>query len=120
MIIHGIAFGWFETGLEGTVWAIQENDSPGYDGLYVVEEGDHLCLISPEGNTVFEGIIDPDHSSGPEGKLRGRNQPTSCGHWIHWYQRGFNPDAWGRFFLSDNHRAVLTRSESTNKKVPQD
>lgn len=112
MIIEGLLEDWFETGLEGTVWVIQKNGEPGFNGLQIIEGGDHLKITSPNGDIVFDGVIEPDTTVGDDGKRIGRNQPTSCGRWIHWYQRGFDPDTWGNFFFSGDHCATLTRQDA--------
>jgi hypothetical protein len=112
MIIEGVLDDWFETGLEGTVWVIQENGLSGFDGLHIINKGDHLKITASTGETVFDGIIEPETAVGDDGKRMGRHQPTSCGRWIHWFQRGFDPDVWGNFFFSGGHRALLNRSDS--------
>ncbi len=56
MRVEGVLFGWIETGLEGTVWALQADNDPGYDGLFVLDEGDHLVIISPA-KEVCIGLI---------------------------------------------------------------
>lgn len=111
MIVEGLLFDWFETGLEGVVWVVQAEGIPGCGGLHAIREGDHLKIIAPNDDVVFNDVIQPSRLAGEDSKRIGRDQPISCGRWIHWYQQGFHPDAWGRFFFSEDHRAILTRSD---------
>ncbi len=92
---------WFETGLEGVVWALIESGRKGYAGLHVIEEGDHLTIIDRASNVLWQGIIECDREIGrrsrpPNSKLI---QQTALGCWVHWIQRGFEPDAWAKFFI---------------------
>ena len=38
MQVDGKLFGWFETGLEGIVWALEQDRVAGCDGLFIIEE----------------------------------------------------------------------------------
>jgi hypothetical protein len=84
MRVEGTLFGWFETGLEGTVWALQADNDPGYGGLFVLDEGDYLVIISPSEEFLFSGYIVQDTEIGrtqrPFSKVA---QPTAKGRWIH-------------------------------------
>ena len=64
MEYKGILFGWFETGNEGTSFALQEFEhisedgkSWSYDGLQVMYPGDHL-VIKCEGKEIFSGVLE--------------------------------------------------------------
>ena len=75
-----------------------------YDDLVDVEEGDRLTVFMPDGETVaFGGVIDPDFEVGfqPYPMNPDLGQQCSCGFWVHWIQRGWDPDMWGRLFLRD-------------------
>lgn len=66
MQIEGKLFGWFETGLEGLVWALEQEGIAGYDGLFIIEEGDHLVISSPSGQVLFDDYIVTDTELGKE------------------------------------------------------
>lgn len=62
--IKGLLHGFCETGTEGTLPAIQEYEYIkdgcwASEGLYFVDPGDHLTIISPENNeTLFSDVIE--------------------------------------------------------------
>ena len=44
--ITGRLFVWAETGTEGAYWALQDDRHPqSYEGLYEIDEGDHLTIL---------------------------------------------------------------------------
>ena len=55
MKIIGVLEPYFETGTEGTVWSIFEDGKEGYDGLHMIEEGDHLTIYGENNEVLFEG-----------------------------------------------------------------
>jgi len=111
MRVEGTLFGWFETGLEGTVWALQADGDPGYEGLFVIDEGDHLVITSPAQEVLFSGRIEQDTETGKAARpFTGILQPQAKGRWIHWTQKGYKPDDWAMLFFSETNRAVLTKS----------
>lgn len=111
MRVEGTLFGWFETGLEGTVWALQIDGEPSYDRLFVIEEGDHLVITSPDQEILFSGYIEQDTEAGKAARpFTGILQPQAKGIWIHWTQKGYAPDDWAALFLSETNRAVLTKN----------
>lgn len=115
MRVEGILFGWFETGLEGTVWALQADNDPGYEGLFVIDDGDHLVIISPSEEILFSGYIVQDIEIGKAQRpFSAVVQPKAKGRWIHWTQKGYTPDDWAILFLSETNRAVLTKSTQSD------
>ena len=85
---EGVLFDWFETGLEGIVWALQVDGTKSYDGLRVIEEGDHLTIIGKKGRVLWQGIIRCDRKTGRIPRLTNTTfkQQTALGYWIHWVQ----------------------------------
>ena len=111
---QGQLFGFFETGTEGVLWALQIEDKSGYEGLILLEKGDHLTIYSSDHTEVFNGIIKPDRSIG----LKQRPgvsifQATALGLWIHWTQEGFDPDVWATFFKDKGFTGILLREKVT-------
>lgn len=110
MQIEGKLFGWFETGLEGVIWALEQEEIAGYDGLFIIEEGDHLVISSPTGEVLFDGYIVADVEIGKKQRPFSKiNQPQAKGLWIHWTQKGFSPDKWAELFISGVNHGLLTK-----------
>lgn len=109
-----------ETGTEGFIWMLYKNgfeDAKGmrsYDGLENIEQGDNLVIYGASGEIVFDGIIDPDVEAGwtEFPALKGHGQPTALGCWIHWTQRGWNPDDWARMFFDKLRAELIKKSEA--------
>lgn len=116
-VITGVLEDFFETGTEGVVWSVYDEDERGYDGLHTIAEGDYLTILDQLGRRRWAGQIRCDRQSGwKEYPLNpGYGQPVALGHYVHWTQKGFKPDEWARFFIRPNHdrlRAILRRKPS--------
>ena len=116
MRITGTASVYDETGCEGVRWIVQPDETPAgvdpRDAMVHIESGDHLVLTDHAGTVVFDGVIDEDRETGWVEYERnpGYGQPVALNRYIHWTQRGFLPDQWAAFFLSETLRAVLERA----------
>ncbi len=113
----GVLDPYFETGTEGIVWSLCEDGKEGYDGLNILEKGDQLKVYGEKGNILFDGVIDPDWKAGWKEypKNPGHGQPCALGYWIHWTQRGWEPDLWARLFIRRKDEKPL-RAELTKCK----
>lgn len=60
----GVLIDWFETGLEGVVWALKEDGVEGYEGIHVIEAGDELTVFSRGRVVLWQGIIRCDRMIG--------------------------------------------------------
>jgi hypothetical protein len=113
-IIEGVLEDFFETGTEGIIWSVLNDDDRGYDALYPIEEGDHLTIQDQLGRKLWSGKIRCDYKTGwrryPLNPKHG--QPCALGHWIHWTQRGFKPDDWAQYFIRPQYarmRGILRK-----------
>jgi len=100
-LIEGWLIDFFETGSEGTHWALEDEFNSSYDALHIMEEGDSLTIQDELGVQLWSGKIKCDRKSG---RIRfpknpDYDQPCALGRWIHWTQDGFKPDDWARFFI---------------------
>jgi hypothetical protein len=112
--VEGTLFGWFETGHEGTVWALLVDNEPRYENLFLIEDGDHLVISSPSKEILFSGYILKDTEIGKAARpFSGVLQPKAKGYWIHWTQKGFTPDDWAALFLDETNTGVLMKSRKS-------
>ena len=124
--LKGVCFLFSETGTEGGWWAIQEDGFVtddgdwAYEGLQCLEEGDDFTVYADDGSALFDGIIHRDTRTGaiPRLVIHGDKladhptwkQQVVGGMWVHWTQRGVDPEAWGRLFTG-NKRCLVRREE---------
>jgi len=90
-------------------------------GKKVLEVGDYQ-LRWYEGGVLFHDTIHRDSKTGRiprqvlrNGKLvndRTWKQQVVGGMWVHWVQKGMDPEAWGELFVGDK-RCMLKRSVAT-------
>lgn len=106
--IIGTPYAYAETGTEGFYWSvtedgIEEMKSP-YDGLHLLEEDDHLMITNKEGQVLFEGVIKKDTETGkiPRPFNPSYLQQVAGGVWVHWIQKGFDPDIWADLFADNS------------------
>ena len=104
--VTGFLDDFFETGCEGTYWSLDLDDpdnianSP-YQRLFILEKDDHLEVYDIRGQHILTVDIDPDYETGYASYPRNPSdgQPIALGRWIHWTQKGWNPDEWARLFI---------------------
>lgn len=117
----GVIKEFFETGCEGLMWVLQKDGVVNYyDALVFIEAGDHLKVFAEDGLILFDGVVKPDYKAGWMEYPRnpGSGQPQALGFWIHWTQKGWEPDEWAKLFLhqylEDGNKQPL-RAEFTRK-----
>lgn len=109
--------GWFwELGIDGVLWVLEEDGKPGMDGIRLVDRGDHLKIYGDDGAVIFDGSIVPDYQIGKaeHPMIKGLKVQFALGCWVCWIQQGWQPDAWAALFIrgDNNHlRAELTKKE---------
>lgn len=124
--MKGVTFLHSETGTEGGWWAMQEDGyvtEDGhwrYEGLQYLEEGDDFTVFADDGTVLWQGIIHQDDKTGAiahrvirKGKVVIDNswkQQVVGGMWVHWIQKGMDPEVWGELFAGEK-RCLLKREE---------
>ncbi len=117
----GVVDNFFETGTEGVMWVLLKDGFEGYNALVPVDPGDYLKVFAEDGSIAFEGKIIPDWDIGwaEYPNYPGHGQPCALGYWIHWTQKGWEPDKWALLFfnkdLADGEHQPL-RAELTKKQ----
>lgn len=112
-VITGIPFGWFETGTEGVIWAVQDENHINkegfysYEGLNCIKPGDHLKITMDGKYTIFDDEVTVLKYT--DGDL------SLAGNRIHWLPDNADLWQWAEVFLRHEKRgefkAVLTKKE---------
>ena len=121
--MRGVCFLFSETGTEGGWWAIQEDgfvtegenegEQWSYEGLHILGEGDDLTVYGDDDSVLFHGIIHRDTKTGAVSRRNGnavtrisRKQQVVGGRWVHWIQKGVDPEAWGELLIGEKRCLV--------------
>ena len=136
--IKGLLHGYFETGTEGTMPAIQEFEhisedgkSWSYDGLHVIDPEDHLTIIGLDGEILFNDIVkgylwkdnddgkvfidEPGFSAGwmsyPLNPNHGQLQIN--GYWVHYIPTNIDIKLWWDVFFKNDgkYSGILRKRE---------
>lgn len=112
----GVLNGYFETGCEGMMWALLKDGDEGCESFVFIKAGDYLTIFNQDGTVMYEGEIIPDYKTGwQEFPLNpGFGQPAALDCWIHWTQKGWNPDDWASLFIRKKQEPYL-RAELIRK-----
>lgn len=127
--MKGVCLLFSETGTEGGCWAIQkdgfvtEDGHWKYEGLEYLQEGDDFTVYGDDGSVLFHGIIHKDSKTGAiprqvirKGKLVNDHtwkQQVVGGFWVHWIQKGIDPEAWGELF--NGYKRCLVKRDETRE-----
>ena len=114
-MLKGYINEFFETGCEGVMWYFFEDDKGWPDCIQELNNGDRLKVFGENGEILFDDIIEHDREAGwqpyfhvvrkykkkkksyPRDSAHG--QPCALGYWIHWTQKGWEPDEWAKLFF---------------------
>ncbi len=112
--IEGVLLDYFETGTEGVLWTVLDDENVGREGLHVLEPGDRLTVFDPLGHELWSGVICCNYGSTADGVPAepGNSQLTALGRRVHWVQKGFAADEWARLFVRpdvDRLRGILQK-----------
>lgn len=109
---------YFETGSEGVFWVIYDENQKDFYGLTLVEQGDYLKVFDEDDTVLFDGEIVPDYETGwmeyPLNPGSGLGQQCALGWWVHWIQKGWQPDDWASLFIRGKDEPKL-RAELVKK-----
>jgi hypothetical protein len=83
--INGRLEGFYEQGTEGVCWAVYEDGKTGYEGLYILKNGNHLVVWDENDAVVFDGIIDLEYESNWK-PYEWTQEPHKPGYWCHGYE----------------------------------
>jgi hypothetical protein len=93
--VEGLCEIFFEQGMEGVAWSVQEPHLPGYDGLHLLENGDNITIFNKTNDVFWTGIID----------LRMASQSVL----LPLKQRGVDPQFWQNMFENPRRTILVPR-----------
>lgn len=93
---------FFETGTEGVMWAVTDEDNDGYESLHILRSGDHLAIYDTDDctNLVWYGNIDFEYerNNRPLPYNPGQFRQAVLGYWVHGLQKDVEPETWATWF----------------------
>lgn len=113
--IFGVTFAWAETGTEGFIWSVQDeqhitHEGVGgwsYDGLNPLKTGDFLEVYDESGKVIFSKVINLIPA-------RIFPYPTKSGHvlsaYCHNRQKGTNIEKWSKLFITKHKCKLIKKS----------
>lgn len=108
---EGILFGWFETGTEGIVWALQEFKHVGehwsYEGLVPLKSTDLLFVMDQDQKKVWTGVVMLD------------NTRTAHGYHIWGIPKGWDSKEWMKLMFNEQHVGIILRLKK-GEEFPKD
>ena len=101
--IKGMLEPFYETGTEGVVWSVNDENKTGYDALHCLGRGDHLAiydLVNPA-ELVWYGNIDYEYERNkqPFPLNPQYSQQAVFNHWVHGIQKDVEPEQWATWFF---------------------
>jgi hypothetical protein len=100
--IKGMLEPFFETGTEGIIWSVIDEDDNGYESLHCLGRGDYLAIFdkADPANLVWYGNIDFEYERNkrPLPHNPGYSQQAVLGYWVHGLQKDVEPEQWGTWF----------------------
>ena len=124
MQVQGQLQAFFETGCEGSMWAVYDSAIEGYEGLHFLASGDHLVVEytqEQDKHVLLDVELDLINTTQAlkhkyfkqyvRSHKTGLKQLQLAGRWIHKIPTNVDLALWGLLFFSDNtnYIATLTR-----------
>lgn len=103
-IIEGKLMPYYETGMEGTMWALHEDGQEGYDGLNKLENGQLLTVFNDAARTdiLWQGVIDFEMDSDKQKQIfKAHKYHAGLGGWRFGVQKDIHPYDWIEMFYSE-------------------
>jgi hypothetical protein len=141
--IKGLLHGHFETGTEGTIPAImmyehisEDGSSWSYEGLHIVEPGDHLIVLK-NGEEILDVVLDDYITSWdaddstiladePDLVAKWKRDPLNPiygqlhinGFWVHWLPKNVDLRLWWDIFFEYPHKydGILIKKENDQQE----
>lgn len=107
-MIKGKLDPFFETGTEGVIWSIYDENEDGYNSLHCLKDGDYLEVYNEDNSILWSGIIKLEY------KRRYRPYPMNpqygqqevFGYWVHGFQHNIEPEFWAEMFFKAKKAAL--------------
>jgi hypothetical protein len=113
--VTGRGEAYFETGTEGVLWAVYDPNEKGYNGLYILKDGDELNIYDKNApdNILWSGIIKLEYETYKQvlNKKYNTQQQSVCGFWVHGLQEGVDGTTWGEYFLKEYPMTLVKSNE---------
>ncbi|MEA3249422.1 MAG: hypothetical protein U9Q03_03630 [Patescibacteria group bacterium] len=77
------------------LWLLVEDDMSSLAGVHLLDDGDFLTVFDEDDEVVFNGLIEYDFLG---------ECVRSLGLRVKWIQRDWDPDDWGRLFMTGQER----------------
>ena len=104
--VEGRGEAYWETGTEGVLWAVVVDEKPGYDGLYILKDGDRLTVFDRDNQAkvLWSGVVDLEYESNKQHATYNPNYVAQAvfNHWVHGLQRDLDAETWAQYFFSGN------------------
>lgn len=111
-MLNGTLEAFYETGSEGVLWSLCDDENKKYESLHVLKNGDYLKVFDKNNQVYWEGEIkleyERNYQSFPMNPQYG--QQALLGFWIHGLQYNLEPEFWGKMFF-DKMKAELNIKE---------
>ena len=100
---------FYETGTEGVIWAIVDDERYGIESLVPLLDGDYIFIEDLEGDIIWEGVVKLNYRTNwRERSDDGYGQQSVLGYWVHGLQEDIEPETWATWFF-EGRRAVLIK-----------
>ena len=112
--ILGTLYAFFETGTEGIIWSVTNNDLEGWAKLNCLVNGDHLIIFDPVDRTtvVWEGVIQYEYERNltPSPFNPNYKKQAIMNSWVNGIQNNVEPETWMNWFLKEYPAQLIKKT----------